>query len=58
MNMSRNSQKFPEQEQLTKLCSNAGFSKTVEEGQFFIAVDDDTLDSLIGSCREHIFTSK
>ena len=46
-------QKFadlPEQEKLTKLCSNAGFSN--EKGQFFITLDDDTLDKLMGSCRE------
>ena len=48
-------QKFaelPEQEKLIKLCSNAGFSKYTEKGQFFIALDDDTLDSLKESCRE------
>ena len=49
-------QKFaelPEQEKLTKLCSNAGFSKNIEKGQFFITLDDDQLDSLKGSCREY-----
>ena len=49
-------QKFadlPEQEKLTKLCSNAGFSKNIEKGQFFITLDDDTLDKLMGSCREY-----
>ena len=49
-------QKFaqlPEQEKLTKLCSNAGFSKNIKKGQFFITLDDDTLDSLKGSCREY-----
>ena len=39
-----------EQEKLTKLCSNAVFSKNIETGQFFITHDDDTLDSLKGSC--------
>ena len=53
MNMNRNSQIFPEQEKLTKLCSNAGFSKNIEKGQFFITLDDDTLDKLMGSCREY-----
>ena len=49
-------QKFadlPEQEKLTKLCSNAGFSKNIEKGQFFITLDDDTLDKLMGTCREY-----
>ena len=45
---------LPEQEKLTKHCSNAGFSKNIEKGQFFITLDDDTLDNLKGSCREHI----
>ena len=45
---------FAEHERLTKLCSNAGFSKNIEKGQFFITLDDDTLDSLKGSCREYI----
>ena len=48
-------QKFaelPEQEKLTRLCSNASFSKAFEKGQFFITLDDDALDSLKGSCRE------
>ena len=53
VNMNRNSQIFPEQEKLTKLCSNAGFSKNVEKGQFFITLDGDTLDKLMGSCREY-----
>ena len=36
-------QKFAElleQEKLTKLCSNAGFSKNIDKGQFFITLDD------------------
>ena len=37
---------LPEQDKLTKLCSNAVFSKNVEKGKFFITLDDDTLDSL------------
>ena len=48
-------QKFadhPGQEKLTKLCSNAAFLKNIEKGQFFITFDDDTLDKLMGSCRE------
>ena len=43
-----------EQEKLTKLSSNAGFSKNIEKGQFFITFDDDTFDKLMGSCREYI----
>ena len=51
-------QKFadlPEQEKLTKLCSNAGFSKNIERRQFFMTLDDDTLDKFMGSCH---FASK
>ena len=50
-------QKFaelPEQEKLIKLCSNAGFSKNIEKGQFFVTLDDDdALDDLKGACREY-----
>ena len=48
-------QKFEElveQQKLTKLCSNAGFSKNIEKRQFFITLDDDALDDVKGSCRE------
>ena len=43
-----------EQEKLTELCSNAGFSKKIEKRQFFITLDDDTLHDLKRSCRESI----
>ena len=49
-------QKFaerPEQQLLTKLCPNAGFSKNIEKGQFFITLDGDALDDMKGSCREN-----
>ena len=36
-----------EQQKLTKLCSNAGFSKNTDKGQFFITLDMKT------SCREY-----
>ena len=36
---------------LSKLCSNSGFSKKIVKGQIFITLDDDILDSLKGSCR-------
>ena len=39
-------QKFaelPETQKLTKLCSNAGFSKNIEKGQFFITLDEKDL---------------
>ena len=29
-----------EQEKVTKLCSDAGFSKNIEKGQFFITLDN------------------
>ena len=35
-----------EQEKQTKFCSNAGFSKNIERGQFFITVDDDACDGM------------
>ena len=44
---------LPEQTKLTKLCSNAGFSRNIEKGQFFNTLDDDTHDKLMGSCREY-----
>ena len=48
-------QKFaerPEQENLTKLCSNAGLPKNIQKRQFFITLDDEALNDLKGSCRE------
>ena len=49
-------QKFAEhleQLKLTELCSNAGFSKNIEKGKFFITLDDVALDEMKGSCREY-----
>ena len=49
-------QKFaelPEQQKLTKLCSDAGFSKNLEKGQFFIALDEEGPDEMRTSCREY-----
>ena len=49
-------QKFAElleQQKLTKLCSNAGFSKNIEEGQFFVTLGDDALGDTKGSCPEY-----
>ena len=34
---------LPEQEKLTKLCSNAGFSRNIEKGQFFITPINDQI---------------
>ena len=42
-----------EQQKLTKLCSNAGFSKHITKGQFFITLDDEALDDMKRSCREY-----
>ena len=42
-----------DQEELTKRCPNAGFSKNIEKGQFFITFDDEALDEMTGSCREY-----
>ena len=53
MNTSRNSQKLPEQQKLTKLCSNAGFSMNIDKGQFFITLDEEGLDDMKTSCGEY-----
>ena len=49
----QNFAELPEQQKLTKLSSDAGFSKNIERGQIFITHDDDALDDLKGSCREY-----
>ena len=49
-------QKFaelPEQQKLTKLCSNAGFSKIIGKGQFFITLDEEGPDEMKTSYREY-----
>ena len=44
---------LPEQQKLTKLCSNAVFLKNIEKGQFFITLDDEAPDKMKGSSREY-----
>ena len=44
---------LPDDIELIRLCSNAGFIKTVAEGQFFVTLDDAELAKLGGSCREY-----
>ena len=44
-------EELPEQEKLTKLWSNAGFSKNFEKRQFFFSLDEEGPDDLKGSCR-------
>ena len=49
-------QKFaalPEQEKLTKLCSNARFPKNIDKRQFFITLDEEGPDDMKTSCREY-----
>ena len=49
-------QKFaelPEQQKLTKVCSNDGFSENIDKGQFFITLDEGGPDDVKTSCREH-----
>ena len=49
-------QKFaelPEQQKLTKHCSNAGFSKNIGKGQVFMTLDEEELDEMNTSCREY-----
>ena len=44
---------LPQQKKLIKLCSNAGFSKLTEKGQFFVTLDDGVLiDDMKVTCRE------
>ena len=43
----------PEQQKLTKLSSNAGFSENIEKGQFFITLDEEGPDDVKTSCREY-----
>ena len=44
---------LPEQQKLTKLCSNAGLSKNIDKGQFFITLDGEGLADMKPSCREY-----
>ena len=45
---------LPEDQKLTKLCSNAGFSKNIGKGQFFVTLDEEEgLDEMKTSCREY-----
>ena len=44
---------LPDDIKLIRLCSNAGFIKTVSEGQYFVTLDDAELAKLGGSCREY-----
>ena len=49
-------QKFaelPEDQKLTKLCSDAGFSKNIEKRQFFITLDEEGPGDTKTSCREY-----
>ena len=41
---------------LIRLCSDAGFMKTVARGQYFVILDEAELATLDGSCREHTLT--
>ena len=43
---------------LTKFCSNVCLAKIFLKGQFFMTLDDDPFDKLMGSCREYFFASK
>ena len=56
-NLSREyEQKFaapPEHQKLTKLCSNAGFSKNIDKGQLFFTLDEEGPGGMKTSCREY-----
>ena len=49
---------LPEQQKLTKLCSNAGFSKNIDKGHFFITLDEEWHDDMKRSCREYTLPRK
>ena len=54
-------QKFaelPAEQKLTKLCSNAGFSKNIDKGQFFIALDEEGPDGIQNIMSRVHLTSK
>ena len=53
VNTSRNSENFLRNKKLTKLCSNAGFSKNIDKGKFFITLDEEGPDGIQTSCREY-----
>ena len=56
-----NEQKFaglPEQQNLTKLCSDAGFSMNTDKGQFFITLSEEGPDEIKNIMSRVHFTSK
>ena len=40
-------------QKLTKLCSNAGFSKNIDNGQFYMTLDEEGPDDMKTSCRQY-----
>ena len=47
---------LPEDQKMFKLCFNAGLSKIVGKGQFFITLsEEEGLDEMKNSCREYTF---
>ena len=46
-------EELPEQQKVSKLWSNAGFSKNIDKGQFFITLCEESLDNFKTSCREY-----
>ena len=49
-------QKFaelPDDQKLSKLCSDAGFLKEIGKGQFFITLDQEVFDEMKTLCREY-----
>ena len=46
-------QELPEQQKLTELCANAGFSKNCGKRPFFLTLDEEGPDEMKTSCREY-----
>ena len=44
---------FPEDQKLSKRCSDAGFQEEIEKGQFFIAIEEGS-DVMQTACREYV----
>ena len=49
---------LPEQQKLTKLCSNDGFSENIDKGHFLITLAEERPDDMKRSCREYTLPRK
>ena len=46
-------EELPEEQKMSKLCSDAGFLKNIGKGQFFITFDEEGPDDMKTLCREY-----